>query len=355
MMKVVVAGLGSIGQRHARNLRQLRGSAVEILAWRVRGRSVLIGGQLRDVEGQRPEDAYGLQPVSGLEEALAHKPELVIVANPTGMHLPTALEAVKAGCHVLIEKPLSHQWDGVDDLLRLVRQQGAVAAVGYQLRFHPGLRRVKQLLEEGAIGQVISAHLHVGESLPGMHPYEDYRESYAARKDQGGGVILTLSHELDLAQWFFGMPTSVYAQGGRLSRLEIDVEDTAMILLECEQAGRLVPVCVSLNFVQQPPSRFCDIVGERGTIHWDGHEGTVRRYDAQAGRWITEVAGPFERNQLFVDELAHVLSCIERRQAPLISVEEGAKTLRVALAALESLRTGQPVELAAEGIAGTHA
>jgi len=190
-MKILVAGLGSAGQRHVRNLQRLCAGPAEILAWRPRGWAVVVDEGLDAVYGRRPEEAYGLTVFTSLDEALAAKPDAVIVPNPIFLHVETALAAVKIGCHVFIEKPVSDRWEGIGELLRFTGENSPIGYVGYQMRFHPGLRRVKEYLDEGTVGNIASAYLHFGEYLPGMHPYEDYRDGHAARSEQGGrGALL---------------------------------------------------------------------------------------------------------------------------------------------------------------------
>src|SRR6185295_18786961 len=125
-----------------------------------------------------------------------------------------ASAVVGAGVPVLVEKPLSASLAGVDGLLERVRSQQVPAFVGYTLRFHPTLVKAKQLLGTGAIGRPLTARFFVGEYLPDFHPWEDYREGYSARSVLGGGVMLTLSHEVDLATWFFGLPEEVFCSAG---------------------------------------------------------------------------------------------------------------------------------------------
>jgi len=208
-MKFLITGLGSIGQRHVRNLRQILGSKAEIGAYRVRKRDIVIDPSLTAKTGQAPEAYYGLRTFSSLEEALADRPDVVFITNPIAVHMETALAAARQGCHLFIEKPLSDRWEGIEELLHLVRQKNLVTCVAYNLRFHPGLKLVRKALQENRIGRICSAQIQVGEYLPGMHPYEDYRDNHAARRKEGGGVILCLSHEIDYALWLFGAPGSV--------------------------------------------------------------------------------------------------------------------------------------------------
>jgi predicted dehydrogenase len=345
-LRALIVGLGSIGQRHARNLRTLLGDDVELLAYRARGLSHVIaeGGVASDRE--TVADRLGIREFTDLNEALAQRPDIAFVCNPTRLHLPVAQRLAEAGCHLFIEKPVSDTSDGVEELERTVRERGVVAVVGCQLRFHPLLRRVHALLGENAIGRVVAARIAVGEYLPGWHPYEDYRTSYAARRDLGGGVILTLIHELDYAFWLFGAPRRLFAVGGHLSDLELDVEDTASILMDCGSDHRALPVHVQMDFLQRPPTRTCEVTGSAGRLSLDLVAATLRRYDAD-GKLAEECAATdHERNRLFLDELTHFLACVRGAEQPLVPLADGITTLRTALAARHAIDTGRLATLA---------
>ena len=140
MRHVLVVGLGGIGQRHVRNLRALLGEHVRITAVRTRGLHHVLSDQLQIVPEQDVEHTYGIRRVPDLDAALAERPELVFVTNPSSLHVPTALAAARAGCHLFIEKPLSHTLDGVEELIQTVERKRLIAVVGYQMRFHPCFR-----------------------------------------------------------------------------------------------------------------------------------------------------------------------------------------------------------------------
>jgi predicted dehydrogenase len=217
-----------------------------------------------------------------------------------------------------------------------------VTLVGFQLRFHPCLRFGQELIEKKAIGSLLAIRMEVGEYLPGWHTFEDYRQSYASRRELGGGVILSQIHELDLVYWLFGMPRRVFALGGHWSSLEIDVEDTASILLECQYAGRPLPVHVQQDYVQRPPRRTYQIVGDQGMILIDLHGLEVRIIRNGMGEAVRHFEG-FQRNQLFVDELRHFLACLRGVEKPVVSVQDGAQSLRIALGAHQSIETGKVI------------
>lgn len=344
-MKVLIVGLGGIGQRHVRNLRTLMGSEVDILAYRVRRLVHTLTDQLSIETATGVEEKYNVRVYTDLDQALEQKPAAVFVCNPSSLHISVALKAAQAGCPLFIEKPLSHNYEQIQDLINLVESQHLVSLVGYQMRFHPGLQRLHSLLQQQAIGRVLAVRAEVGEYLPGWHTYEDYRQMYASQQELGGGVILSQIHELDYVYWLFGLPKRIFALGGHLSSLEINVEDTASILMECVVEGQTVPVHVHQDYVQRPPSRTCQVIGDAGKILVDLRAPTVNVFDSQGNLAETNTFEGFQRNQLFLDEMQHFLACLQGKRAPLVTVRDGAQSLRMALAAKESLATGQIVAL----------
>ena len=291
------------------------------------------------------EEKYNIRAYNDLDQALAQGPEAVFICNPSSLHVPVALVAARAGCHLFIEKPLSHKSEGIDELIMLTSTKNLVAMMGFQMRFHPCLRRLRGLLTERAIGRVIAVRIEVGEYLPGFHTYEDYRQMYAARQDLGGGVILSQIHELDYVYWLFGLPRRVFALGGHLSSLEMDVEDTASILMECVVDGQSLPVHVQQDFIQRPPSRTSEVIGDAGKVLVDFHAVTVRVFNNRGELVEGDTFEGFERNQLFLDELRHFMACLQGVEKPIATLHDGWQSLRIALAAKESLRTGKVVEL----------
>jgi predicted dehydrogenase len=341
-MKALFVGLGSIGQRHLRNLRKLLGDSVDIIAYRAIRGVPMLDEKRNVVEGGSLKDHYQIREFDDLDNALAEKPDLVFITNPSSMHVEVAKKAAEAGCHLFIEKPLDSSLEGVEDLIALVEKKQLVALVAYQLRFHPGLRQVSSWLKEKRIGQLVSANLVHGEYLLNFHPYEDYKISYAARKELGGGVTLTQIHEFDYALWLFGKPRRVFAVGGKVSGLEIDVEDTASVLMECLDEGKVLPVSLCLDYMQSPPHRSCTIVGEEGRIVLDFYDTkSVSLENKSTGKTETHSFGDLELNQMFLDELSHFLAAVKGEGSPLVDLRSGYDSLQMAFAARTSLETGE--------------
>ena len=245
---------------------------------------------------------------------------------------------------IFVEKPLACNEAELDNLMRLQDTLLIPVMVGYQLRFHPCVKRLKVLLDENALGPIQSVEVAVHSYMPSWHSYENPLKFYASIKELGGGVVFTEIHEIDLLSWFFGIPKRVMAFGGTLGASPIDVEDTMGVLLEYEEKGRFFPATLLLSFVQRPPSRRLVINGREGRIileipklklTFEGINGEIKeelRLDSN-----------FNRNSLFLDELKHFFSCLELGQEPLTSLSNIAAGQKTALAILKSFQKGTSI------------
>ncbi len=346
--RCLFVGLGGIGQRHLRNLRNLRGAEVEVHAFRVRRERDVLNDTLQVVPGEDLERKYDIAVHVELEAALDKKPDVVFVTNPSSLHVDITRRALEAGAHVLVEKPLSHALAGVADLVRESKARKLVGYVAYQLRFHPGFLRTAEILNQGLLGRPLFAEAVVGEHLPSFHPYEDYRRMYASRRDLGGGVTLSQIHEIDFLIALLGRPERVFSLGGKLSNLEVDVDDVSSSLLEFRGSeGRVLPVRLHQDFVQRPGERHLVLVGDAGKLEWSLSGRSLRRWSASGELCETHDYSGLPRNQLFEAELAHFLNCVERGESPNVSLASGAESLAVALSILESQQSGMPVNVGA--------
>src|SRR3989442_5267641 len=212
-MRFVVIGLGSIGERYVRNLHALG------------YRDIAVVRRSRRLPRTVPEDNF--ETFFDLHDALATGPAAVIVANPTALHVPAAIDAVRAGAHVLVEIPLSSGFERVAELHAEAETRGLTVLMGHNLRFHPCLLKVNEVVQSGSLGAPVFPRAEFGEFLPGCHPWEDYRTGYAARKELGGGAVLTSIHELDFLYWLLGPVSDVAAMVGCVGGLEMNVEDSA--------------------------------------------------------------------------------------------------------------------------------
>ncbi len=343
-MKILIVGLGGIGQRHLRNLRALLGADVEIFAYRVRKLSPVITPTLQIAADRDVEREYQLRIFGDLESALSEKPDIAFICNPSSLHVPVALACVRAGCDLFVEKPLSDGLAGLPELQAAVEEHARIVMVGYQLRFHPCFLRMQEIIGKGLLGNLLGVRAAVGEYLPGWHRYEDYRQMYAARADLGGGVILSQIHEFDYLYALFGKAKRLFSIGGHWSNLEIDVEDVASTLMQCELAGRPLPIHLQQDYLQRPPQRQCEAIGDVGKAILDFPTLSVTLYGVEGTVVDRFTCEQLDRNQLFISEMQHFLGCVKTRSKPVVDLCEGVWSLKLALAAKESISTGRVVE-----------
>ncbi|MDQ3071284.1 MAG: Gfo/Idh/MocA family oxidoreductase [Acidobacteriota bacterium] len=328
--RVLVAGAGSAGRRHLRNLRALLPSA-HLACWRMAGTA------------SDPE-LDGLADSVVFDERAAHAlaPDAVVVAGPAPSHVPVALPFVARRVPVLIEKPLCHRLSDADALITAAERAGGVALVGYMLRFHPLLLALRAQLAAGAVGPVMTVDAEVGQSLTEWRPSKPYTETVSARKALGGGALLELSHEFDYLSWLLGPVERVGAFTATLSGLKLDVEDCAALAVRFA-SGALGTV--SMDLVRRPMRRGCRIHGREGTLELDlvGQRLRIGRADS-AWEVLDERPG-FDRNDLFLGELRHFLACVSGDAEPAVTLREGRHALAMALAAAQSASEGRMIDV----------
>lgn len=322
-MKIMIAGLGSIGRRHLRNLAAL--GERDILLYRT-GRSTMPDDELKD---------YPVE--TDLKAALAQCPQAVLVTNPTSLHLDVAIPAAEAGCHILLEKPISHNLERVVEFEQTVERSGVRVLTAYMFRFHAILGEVKRLLDEGAIGKPVSARAVYGDYLPRWHPWEDFHKAYSARRDLGGGPVFTLCHPIDYLRWLFGEVDAVWAFTAKDGELGIETEDTAQISMRF--TGGLL-ASVHLDYLQRPAVHYLEIVGTQGGVRWDYY--TNRAVIEHVGKNPLTLQGDLEdiRSPMFVEEMRHFLRVVRDGERPRCSLQDGIRALCICLAVHRAAETG---------------
>lgn len=340
MQRILIAGFGSIARRHLRNIRTILPHAT-ITVWR----------QHTPVDPNTPTPEGADAIVGSLADAVASRPEVVIVAGPATTHTETAITFAKLGAHLFVEKPIADRLDGINELIDVCRQNNLTLMVGYILRFLPALRTIRDLLNNGAIGDVLSARIEVGQYLPDWRPTSDYKYSVTAQQKLGGGAILELSHELDYARWLLGEPSSVTCLARQVSTLDIDVEDVAEVLLsfQAEPGGyrRRGPIAsVHVDLLQRDARMSCQLIGSQGTINSNLITEEVQLFTVESETWSeVKFTKSQDGNEPYLRQFEHFLECIKTGQMPPASGVDGKRVLEIALAAKQSAETGQLQQL----------
>ena len=253
-----------------------------------------------------------------------------IVSNETSLHVQPAIKLAKEGLDLFLEKPLSSSLKDVKKLHTIVKKKKLIIQMGCNLRFHPCIKKIKNMIDQQKIGKIISAQVQTCSYLPDYHPWENYRRGYAARKDLGGGIILTQIHEIDYMYWLFQEVENVISMSGKFSDLDVNVEDYAASLLRFKNKiiGEL-----HMDYFQRPDFKSCQIRGTKGEIYWDSDNNCVNIYDMNKKRWKTELeVKNYQRNFSYVEELKHFLKCVKQKKETINDLEQGIDTLKIALA-----------------------
>jgi len=326
LKRLLLVGLGSIGRRHAWLARSL---VPDLQIAVLRHRSC------HDLNEPGIDDCF-----TSMAAALEFRPQAAVIANPASHHLEVALALARAGVHLLVEKPIADTGDGVSELIETCRARELTLMIGYNLRFLPSLIRLRELIEERCVGRVLSVRVEVGQFLPSWRPGSDYRQSVSANAALGGGVLLELSHEIDYLRWLFGEVQWVSAVQRKQSGLEIDVADTAHLVLGfAEREGTPLIAAVSMDLIRHDTTRSCTVIGETGSLRWDALVGTIEIFEQGADAWRLLLAHPHQRDDSYLAEWSHFLKCVADGGAPLVSGHDGLAVLRITEAAVLSSKT----------------
>ncbi len=324
--KALIIGSGSIGQRHIRNLQNL---GIESIV------------ALRSKKGHYktlPEDLNVVE-VSSWEEAIAENADVAIVANPTSMHVDVALKIAPYVKGIFIEKPISHSMENTLHLIDVLNQNNVVSFVGHNLIFHPIVDALKSFVDDNDVGRIINIQCQVGQWLPDWHPYEDYTKGYYAKNELGGGVALTLIHEIHLALEFAGLPTHVFGMVTQSNRLplEVDVQSDLMIKHKDGAVSQ-----IHLDFLQKPYHRSGLITFEHGWVRYDFCEGRVVGQDPDEDSPSTIWADDnYDHNSMYVDQAEKFIQYVEEgRMKHRFDAASSLESLKVVMALFESDKTG---------------
>jgi predicted dehydrogenase len=322
--RVVIIGVGSIGERHLRCF---------LATERAQLSFVEVNPELRQTIAARYPQAYAH---ATLEEAIETAPTVAVIATPAPLHVPQALQLAQRGVHMLIEKPLSTRLDQIDDLLALVRVNKLVAAVGYVLRTQPALAAMRDAVVSRRFGKPLEMIVVSGQDFPFYRPA--YRNTYYASRATGGGAVQdALTHLLNAGQWLAGPIDRLVADAAHLKLEGVEVEDTVHVIARHGD----VLASYALNQHQAPNESTITVVCERGTARFEMHTGRWKSSERAPEPWTDHGPDkPLDRDGPFIRQAHAFLDAIEGKSPPLCTVEEGLQTLRANLAILKSIDTG---------------
>ena len=333
-MNILIIGLGSIGQRHLRNLKKIQPKA-QFYALRKKYTTPLLNSANKVIKGDIKKK-YSLKYINNLEEINKNKIKLdcAFVCTPTSHHVSQIIWLLKNDINCFVEKPLGSSLKQLEELEFLLNKKNKlITMMGFQLRFNPIIQYLENILKKKSpIGKVFTAHIHHGEHIKDFHPYEDYRISYAAIKKLGGGVILTQIHEIDyLLHLFKGYDfKNISFVSSKVSNLDLNVEDVFSANFLLKNNNNKILCSMNLNFLERPKKRKIYLIGEKGSINVCLNSQRVIIF--KNNKTIVKKF-VFNKNNIFIKELRFFLSKIKSNNniCNSLNLYNGIKTLRFAI------------------------
>ncbi len=303
-LNVAIEGFGSIGHRHFENVQKLGVSRRVVVRRREANPAFM------------PDE--GARVVHSTAAALAEQIDAAIICNPSRLHVETARRYVEAGVAVLVEKPLGGDLGEARRLVEMAERRGVAAGMAYCMRYHPAYALARDAIAAGRLGRVLYAKAWFETYLPDWHPWEDYRQSYAARNDLGGGAAATLDHEIDFLNACLGAPQWSLRRGFRTGALDMEADDLAALLLGYPDVALAT---ATLSLCRKPPSRGFEIVGERGSLRFRFEDATLAFLDAGAAsapaQELWREPG-YDLNRMYLDTLdAFLTAVVHGAEAPI--------------------------------------
>jgi len=328
---ILIVGAGSVGKRHAQNL---SGVGCSISCF--------------DPRSDRCDELESLVQVENrfdsLDSALRDNKsgyDGAVICSPPSFHVKQCLALIDQDIPILLEKPVSPDLSGAEQLLNACKHSKVPLLLGYTYRWWEPLKRARELLYDGAIGDVRHITFVMSAHLADWHPWEDYRDFFMASKGLGGGALLDESHWVDIMLWFFGMPQNVFARIDKISSLEIDSDDNVDMIFEYRDGKR---VTMHLDLYGRPHEKYIKFVGEEGTLTWTVDPNKIETSKSANGDWESEEF-QCERNDMFMAVGKEFLKCIGGAPVDTCHIGDGVNVLKVIDAARRSSMLQQIVQI----------
>ncbi len=291
-MRFVIIGGGSIGKRHIKNLQLLGYSEIY---------------SLKRIKDENFEREFGVKTVTSVRELENLKIDAVFVCTPTSLHSDGIEIATKVDAAIFMEKPLINDRNNFEKIKKHLSDYKNVFFIGFMLRYHPLVNKIRSIIDSNILGKPFSARAEFGSYLPFWHPWEDYKTGYAAKKNLGGGVVNTITHELDLIQFFFGTPASIICNSKNLDKLGIDAEEIAEAIFEYDDKV----VTMHLDYLQKEYDRNIKIFCDDGTLTWNWHDNKIIIKKYKEDEVEFPLGKDFDVNRLYIDELKDFINMVQ--------------------------------------------
>lgn len=327
-MKYAVIGNGSMGKRRIGHLLTLKANSV-------------FGYDIRLDRRKEVEEKFKIKTVKSVKELVENKPDTIFICTPPANHIFYLKLAAKEKWNFMCENPVWHRPKGLEEIAQQVRKNKKIANISCNMRFQESIKRLKKIVREKVIGNVLTGIIDIGEWLPDWHPWEPYTDYYPSHKSQGGGLDMIC--DLDWLIDFFGKVEKSVCIADKKSNLRIDTYDITSMSFKFLK-GPIIHF--HADMIQRSYSHDVKLVGDKGTAIWRCADRAVYLYTAVSKKWkifkeIDRRLGKTWVEKMYLDDTKHFLKCIKGKTKPLNSVENNAYCLKIVLDTLKSNKKGK--------------
>jgi len=338
-----IIGCGAIAPWHIEAIRASRG-----------GRLVAVADP-DEAKARKVAEEHGVVAYTDYHQMLCRPDiDVINICTPSGKHMEAALAAVRAGKHIVVEKPLEITLERIDAILREADAAGVKVSAVFQRRFQETTRRIKRAIDDGKLGRVVLANMaNEGHRSQSYYDSGAWRGTWAL--DGGGALMNQAIHGVDLLLYLMGPVESLSAYTGTLAR-RIEVEDTVVASLRFRN-GTLGTIVAATSVQPHNPFR-CEILGDSGSVRIEGESITAWHVDGEgeaavvlpeAPKKLTAATGSFAFSlEGHTGQIQDVIDAIRENRNPSVDGREGRRAVELVLAIYESGRTGRPVSLPLE-------
>ncbi len=318
-MKILVVGLGSMGKRRVRNLQTLNIKNI-------------LGFDLKKDRRTESENKYGIQTYDNFERAIDQIPEALIISVPPDVHIKYQMFAAKNNIPFFTEASVLDE--GMEELIEMIELKNIIGVPSSTLRFHPAIKKIKELVDKNEIGKLCTFTYHSGQYLPDWHPWEKVTDFYVSKKETGGCREI-IPFELSWITWIFGEISSVFGNIQQTLDFGSEIDDIYHAFLEFKSGltGHLL-----VDTISRVAYRDFKLLGEEGVIEWDWNKSEVRCFKTDIMKWKTynlnigEAAEEYNPNiteEMYISELDHFIKAVENKEEYGYSLRDDLKVLKI--------------------------
>jgi predicted dehydrogenase len=339
-LSCIVIGCGSIGERHLNNIQKLGINKIGIF-------------DINKKKAKEISEKYNVKNITNINSIFDFKPTFTVICTFPWTHQKFMEKSIDANCHIFVEKPLSSNLEGIEKILKSAKAKKLNIAVGHNLRFEKGLKKIQEKINKNEIGKPLNILSQCGQHIKLWRPHLNYKDHYILKK--GGGIILDDSHEYDYIRWILNDKVeSVVCFTKKSKSIKTNTESLASIMLKFKKGSTATLV---IDYLRPKYERNCQIIGENGSIKWnlEVEKGASKNYSAKIKSKIeTHVLKTNQvsketivnkQNSMYVEEMKDFVDSIRYNKKPYVDGWDSLETLKIGMAALKSAKENKVIRI----------